>query len=666
MKKILSLIEAHPYRTTLICALVANVLIWCLHTRSLLGGLWGMICHPISALYNALILLAFYSLALFFRRRVFVLSLVSVLWLGLGITDCVLLGMRVTPLQAIDFYIIRTGIAIIGVYMGPFEILLTALAILAGIGLLVLLFLRAPRFPQFPISHALIASLCLLLAMLLFSLAFIGLGGANPDRFEDIRDGYDAYGFPYCFLRSLFDRGIDKPENYSEETVRALLSELTVREPVVLASKPNILFVQLESFFDVSRLNDVRFSEDPIPNFHALGEEGLSGVLRVPGIGSGTVNTEFEILTGLPLDLFGTGEYPYESILREKSCETVAYDLLSLGYKTHAFHNHTSAFYDRYRVYANLGFDDFTGAEYMKDLTYNSLGWEKDEILTSYIIKALDSTDTKDFVFTVTVEGHGGYPEIPTADADDILVYGIEEDSLRCSYEYYANTLRDTDAFIGALVNALKARNEETVLVLYGDHLPTLDLTKEDFRKGDLFTTDYVIWSTSGLAAKEEPEGELSAYMLYPYTFSLLGIENGLIPRVWKEYAKHDRYFDMLKLLGYDTLYGEATAYGSPFPFEKREMRLGLDEITVTDLSVASEKEFFVLGENFTPSSHVFLGGRRIETVFLSENTLYVENERLEIGDEISVVQISTDLRRLSESEKYFVTEKHFLPNQQK
>lgn len=663
MKKILNSVNTHPYKTVLLCAALANILIWCLHARSLLGGIWGMICHPISALYNAFILLTFYSLALFFRRRVFVLSLVSVLWIGLGITDFVLLGMRVAPLQAIDFYIIRTGIAIIGVYMNPFEILLCALAILAGIGLLVLLFLKAPRGPRLPISHVLIATLCLLLAMLLFSLAFIGLGGANPDRFEDIRDGYDAYGFPYCFLRSLFDRGIDKPENYSEETVRALLSELATREPAEPTRTPNILFVQLESFFDVSRLNHVSFSEDPIPNFHALGKEGISGVLRVPGIGSGTVNTEFEVLTGFPLDLFGTGEYPYESILREKSCETIAYDLLSLGYQTHAFHNHTSAFYDRYRVYANLGFDDFTGAEYMKDLTYNSLGWEKDEILTSYIIKALDSTDTKDFVFTVTVEGHGGYPEIPTADANEILVYGIKEDALRCSYEYYANTLRETDAFIGSLVEALTARGEETVLVLYGDHLPTLDLTNEDFRTGDLFTTDYVIWSTSGLAAKEEPEGELPAYMLYPYTFSLLGIENGLIPRMWKEYSKQDRYVDILKLLGYDTLYGEAAAYGTPFPFEKREMRLGLDEIAVTALSVATETEFFVLGKNFTPSSHVFLNGKRSNTVFISENALYVENEELEMGDNVSVVQISTDLRRLSETEKYVVTEKHFLPN---
>ncbi len=655
MKKILSFIENRPYLTTLLCALIANALIWCLHMRSLVGGVWGMICHPISALYNALILVAFYGIALFFRRRVFVLSLISVLWLGLGITDCVLLGMRVTPLQAIDFYIIRTGIAIVSVYMSPVEIILSAVGILAGIALLILLFRKAPRFSRLPLPHVLIATLCVLLALLLFTLAFVGLGNATPDKFDDMCDGYDTYGFPYCFLRSLFDRGIDRPDTYSPEAVTELLRDLSAREPNAPAEKPNVIFIQLESFFDVARLKDVSFSEDPIPTFHALGEQGLSGTLRVPGIGSGTVNTEFEVLTGLPLDLFGTGEYPYQSVLREKSCETIAYNLLSLGYGTHAFHNHTSAFYDRYRVYANLGFQDFTGAEYMKNLTYNSLGWEKDENLTPYILKALDSTETQDFVFAVTVEGHGGYPDIPT-DEGDIDVFGVENEALKNSYAYYAATLRATDTFLATLIEELKARDEETLLVLYGDHLPTLDLTEDDFTAGDLLSTDYVIWSTYGLSKDAALTGELPAYHLYPYAFSLLDFDMGIVPRLWTAYPNTDRHFELLKLLGYDTLYGDALAYGSPFPFEKIAMRLGIDEIAITALSPTAEKAFTVTGENFTESSYVFVNGRRAKTQFVSENTLYIEGEKLEIGDEITVVQISTDLRRLSETNPFLVT----------
>ena len=114
MKKTLNFIHDHPYKTVLFAACIVNVLIYILHFRSLIQGVWGMLCHPVAALYNALILLAFYSITLFFAHRIFALSAVSILWLGLGVTDCVLLGMRVMPLQAIDFYIVRTGIAIIG------------------------------------------------------------------------------------------------------------------------------------------------------------------------------------------------------------------------------------------------------------------------------------------------------------------------------------------------------------------------------------------------------------------------------------------------------------------------------------------------------------------------------------------------------------------------
>ncbi|MBO5305656.1 MAG: sulfatase-like hydrolase/transferase, partial [Clostridia bacterium] len=286
-----------------------------------------------------------------------------------------------------------------------------------------------------------------------------------------------------------------------------------------------------------------------------------------------------------------------------------------------------------------------------------------DEILTSYIIKALDSTEGKDFVFAVTVEGHGGYPQIPTTNENDITVSGIQDEPLRHSYEYYANSLAETDAFIGALVKALKARDEQTLVVLYGDHLPTLDLTAEDFTRGDLLTTDYVIWSTEGLPKDAQTTEDLPAYSLFPKAFSLLGIENGIVPRMWKEYAQSDRYFDMLKLLGYDTLYGDAVAYGSPFPFSRRDMRLGIDEIAIENVSLASERDFFVTGENFTPSSHVFVNGKKCDTVFLSENSLYVEGERLHEGDEITVVQVSTDLRRLSETSKYFMSKNDFLPN---
>lgn len=46
----------------------------------------------------------------------------------------------------------------------------------------------------------------------------------------------------------------------------------------------------------------------------------------------------------------------------------------------------------------------------MTGITYTPVGWERDSILTRYIFDALESTEGHDFVFAVSVQGHGGYP----------------------------------------------------------------------------------------------------------------------------------------------------------------------------------------------------------------------------------------------------------------
>ena len=73
------------------------------------------------------------------------------------------------------------------------------------------------------------------------------------------------------------------------------------------------------------------------------------------------------------------------------------------------------------------------------------------------IEKALDSTKEPDFVYTISVQGHGAYP----------------------SFEYYCEQISEMDRFIQDLVYALNRREEPTVLVLYGDHLPGFEWKRQ-------------------------------------------------------------------------------------------------------------------------------------------------------------------------------------------
>ena len=63
-------------------------------------------------------------------------------------------------------------------------------------------------------------------------------------------------------------------------------------------------------------VNYLNLSEDPIPTFRKLMKEYSSGYYKVPSVGAGTANTEFESITGMSMHYFGPGEYPYKSILK--------------------------------------------------------------------------------------------------------------------------------------------------------------------------------------------------------------------------------------------------------------------------------------------------------------------------------------------------------------
>jgi hypothetical protein len=55
------------------------------------------------------------------------------------------------------------------------------------------------------------------------------------------------------------------------------------------------------------------------------------------------------------------------------------------------------------------------------------------------------------------------------------------------------------DIFVGDLIKSLEAYDEDVVLVLYGDHLPSLDIKEKELKNGDLYETQYIVWSNFGL-----------------------------------------------------------------------------------------------------------------------------------------------------------------------
>lgn len=589
-------------------------------------------------LYNSLLVFASLALVYLFRRRVLMRMLISVLWLFLGIINGCILLKRVTPFSYTDLKMVNDLLTMQSNYFNKTEELLVIIGVSAVLVLLAVLWFKGPKFQGKPRR---IASL-LSLGALVFFIPMVTDAAVSSNilasYFENIAQGYSDYGFIYSFSASVVDRGMSKPANYTEETINQIMENSRTEETAATEDKPNIICVLLESFVDPYELNFLTYNEDPTPNFHALYDSYSSGHLEVPVVGAGTANTEFEILTGMGMQFFGLGEYPYKTILKTNSAESVAGDLSRLGYGTHVVHNNGGNFYSRANAFSKMGFDTFTSKEMINIQEYTPLGtWPTDDCLIDEIKKAMDATPQQpDFTYTITVQGHGSYPTEKVIDNPEITVAGADTEEENNQWEYYMNQIHEVDKFIGNLIHMLSQRDEKTIVVFFGDHLPTMGLTPEDMATGSLFQTKYVTWNNFG---QEKLSRDLTSYQLMSYILEQTGIHQGTMMTYHQShnYDVTAEYEANMELLQYDILYGDRYAYGGKDLYPASDLEMGVSDIML-DALLPSGDILDVLGSNFTPWSRVFVNGEKVSTTFISPSQLQIKMSSLAEGDNSIVV----------------------------
>lgn len=684
---------SNPIILCLVTAVCLNLFVEAMSRRSLFGAFGYLFTNPIVFIYNTILIAVTLSISLFFKRKHFVLFVTSLAWVIIGITDFILLLFRTTPFTATDITLAKSAVDIWQYYLKFYHIILIAIGlVLLAICCVIVWKKTSKNSTRYPI----VKSISFFVTTLGLSFLLTGAGlkmNFLAANFGNLANAFHDYGLPYCFVNSVINTGIDKPNTYNETVVNQIVeavesgdvvdstlltlsgnkdTEITptatpipsptatpTPEPTKAVTKeqPNIIMLQLESFFDPTLIKGISYTMDPLPTFHKLQGEFTSGFLNVPSIGAGTANTEFEVITGMNLDFFGPGEYPYKTILKKTTAESVSYNLKGLGYATHAIHNNTGTFYDRNQVFAQLGFDTFTPIEYMNNIERTPTNWAKDFVLTSQIKDTLESTPGEDFIYTISVQGHGSYPTeniLEEQRFDLTLPEGLE--SLYYPLLYYSHQINEMDQFINELTTYLSSLDEDTVLVMYGDHLPGFQLTAENLENGDLFQTPYVMWSNFDLDVENKT---VEAYQLYSYVLGRLGISNGLITKFHQTQYSSDAYLEELKLLEYDMLYGELNCFNGVNPYEKTDLQMGIHEITienVTPLYVGSDSNssgMLVEGNYFTPYSKVYVNDEYKTTYFKDENTLYAADITLKDGDVVTVVQSCDDMVPLSSTKPY-------------
>ncbi len=616
---------------------------------------------PLVFLYNAFMIFITFSAVYLVRRRMFVRIIISVLWLALGVANGYMLMKRVTPFNAQDFKVAKDGLTLINNYFNGVELVGLAVGIGAVVIWVISMWRRGGQYD---------GKLRRLWALLGVAVWFAVYGLVSDQAVEkrivstyfgNIAFAYEDYGLPYCFMASVFNTGITEPNDYNEKTITEISNnrEITKNETGRAEDElPNIIFIQLESYFDVNEAEFFTTSEDACPNLHAMYDQYSSGYFKVPSVGAGTANTEFEVLTGMNLRYFGPGEYPYKTVLKNQVSESAATALAELGYGTHALHNNGGNFYSRAKVFNNIGFDSYTSKEFMNILQMTENGWAKDDILIQHIMDSMDSTEQQDFVFGISVQGHGDYPEEKKIENPKILVEGIEDEAIRNKWEYYVNQVYEMDQFAGNLVKAVEERKEPSVIVFYGDHLPTMGLKAEDLKSRYLYNTNYVIWDNIGLKKEDR---NIPSYQIMSDVLDRLDIHSGTVFNYHQERRKTKNYLADLELLQYDILYGDQYVYDGKLPITEGHMVMGIRDVTLQNVIPHLGEGYSLYGENFTKSSKVYVNGEKQKSTFLNNTRIDLPETELYEGDVIAVKQMGSSNTTFRKSDEYLYQDKELV-----
>lgn len=298
------------------------------------------------------------------------------------------------------------------------------------------------------------------------------------------------------------------PKDYNKEKVYEILENIEINENSENSEnnvKPNVIMIMSESFFDPTVLKGISFSKEPIPNIKSLLEEYTSGKFISSTFAGGTSNIEFEAFTGQSIAHLPYGMVPYMDLKENISeIDTLPKIMKDNGYKTYALHTYDKTFYDRDINYPNMGFDTYIGVDELYNPQYFGK-YVSDETFTDNIIKIIEDNNADNnnqplFIWGVTMQNHTPYTTSNYSHELEIKVSGENlTDNAKDTLAAYVNGLHNSDKAIKKLIDYLENTEVPTVVLFFGDHLPSLYDVYMDTKL--INTKDTTKWNTAEMLA---------------------------------------------------------------------------------------------------------------------------------------------------------------------
>ncbi len=591
---------------------------------------------------NLLIVSATLVLVFLTSRKIFLLSCLLFFWLFLAVVNAIVTALRGYALMFSDVFLIKEGLSLSSHYFTPRVIG----AIIIGI---VGLILAGAYIFQFQASISPESAV--------FAISYLVLVVWWINRLEKRRlshptsEEYAKMGFAYAMMNSLYPYLNRKPAAYSEGTMARILKGMAMKnQDKVEKAQPNIIFLQLESFFDPMLLEGVSFSEDPIPTFRQLKESHRSQKMQVQTFGGGTAKTEFSVLTSMSAELLKPGEIPHLSVLKHKSVESLATQLGRVGYTSTLIHNYEGNFYNRHLAYEKLGFSRYIPIEYMSGVsTPHDLAQMDDQWVMDYILKTLEK-DEPAFIYGITAGTHQPYDEGLPAHLQPIEVLGHLEEPVKETLQNYVTRLHQLDQQLKRLMDYLESSPQETLVVMFSDHLPNLSiLTDETYYSNDRFEVDYFVLH---LHPRFElaPLSPLNCYDVGTWLMKSLNLPLSVIQNIHESYRDDAAYREILRLAQYDQLEGKGYLTAPPLKPEEHSMSFGMGEQKLQRYFF-NEEGLVIEGEGFNVDSQLFIDHKKVETIFISDKKLLAKVEPKEFSC-VSLKQLSRRQEMLGEEVK--------------
>ena len=340
--------------------------------------------------------------------------------------------------------------------------------------------------------------------------------GDTPSMWDSV---YDAQrnGPLVAFTRQLNPKIMDKPSNYSEETMKKVAARYQKEAETINASRTNnltdstVVYVLSESFSDPSRVPGLKTNKDSMPNIRKIKAGTTSGLMLSSGYGGGTANLEYMGLSGLSMANFDSSlSSPYQQLVPSQHWTPTINQMWGAPANSLGYHPYESSMYSRATNYKKFGFSHFytlTGPDVIKyQDKIDESPYVSDKSSYDSALEGIRSGKTNKFIQIITMQNHMPYHEWYenndyTAESTTGTPLGDDEQQ---SIETYQKGVEITDQATQEFLNELDALDKPVTVVFYGDHLPGIySSASEDGNNSlALHLTDYFIWSNKASSSQ--------------------------------------------------------------------------------------------------------------------------------------------------------------------